>query len=300
MGARALSQHDSRRRVGVRLGGGSPAGSPTAPLGPPYASAACRVGIVAALPDEARCLTPTRGPLGTPVHVDADVWLCISGVGATAARDASETLIAAGAGALVSWGVAAGLSAGATAGTIVLADRVLDGSSSPSERRELSSTASWSDHLAARLPSNLRVLRGPIAATNRVLCTGADKRAAGASGAVAADMETAAVARVADRAGVPWIAIRAVSDGPDVVLPSSVAGAIDSVGRVRLGRLVAGLVHHPTEVLQLPRVGRGFAAALQSLRAVSAAAGPSLLAPTHAETHLAVNGDRGSAARRGL
>lgn len=252
---------------------------------------------MAALPDEARCLAPTYAPLGTPIRVDADVLLCVSGIGAAAARDASERLIAAGAGALVSWGVAAGLSTGAIAGTVVLTDRVIDVQSAPSERRELLSTASWPDQVAARLPVALRVLRGPIAATNRVLCTGADKRAAGITGAVAADMETAAVARVAERAGVPWIAIRAISDGPDAVLPSSVVGAVDSTGRVQLGKLAAGLAHHPAELLQLPKVGRGFAAALRSLRAVSAAVGPSLLAPSHVGVaRVAVNGDRGSAA----
>ena len=277
MGAGSLSQRDSRRRLDVRSSGGSPAGSPTGPLTPSLVPS-CRVGVVAALPDEARCLISARASFGTPVLVDRNVLLCVSGIGAAAARDASEALIAAGAGALASWGVGAGLSAAATVGTVVLGDRVVDLSSPPSERVELLSSASWSDRLFARLSSAIKVLRGPIASTDRVLCSVADKRTAGLTGAVAADMETAAVARVAHRAGVPWIAIRAVSDAADEVLPLSAIQAIDSRGRVRLSRLIAGLTHHPADLLRLPKVARSFGAALQSLRVVSAAVGPYLLA----------------------
>lgn len=277
MGAGSLSQRDSRRRVDVRSGGGSPAGSPTGPPTPLLAPS-CRVGVVAALPDEARCLASARAPFGTPVLVDQNVLLCISGIGVTAARDASEALIAAGAGALVSWGVAAGLSAGATVGTVVLGDLVVDLSSPSSERFELLSSPSWTDRLIAKLPSAIKVMRGPIASTDRVLCSVADKRAAGVTGAVAADMETAAVAKVAHQAGVPWVAIRAVSDAADEVLPLSAIQAFDAAGRVRLSRLIAGFAHHPADLLQLPRVARGFSTALRSLRIVSAAVGPQLLA----------------------
>jgi adenosylhomocysteine nucleosidase len=264
----------------VKQDGGSPAGSPTGPLTPPPAPGRRgRVGVVAALPDEARCLTSVRVRAAAPFVVNADVLLCVSGIGAAAARSASEALLAAGAEALVSWGVAAGLNAAAAPGTLVLADRVAGLASKQLEPKEFESTKSWADRLAESLPPTIRVLRGPIGATDRVLSTRGDKLLAGSTGAVAADMETAAVAQVADDAGVPWIAIRAVSDATDAGLPESVARAIDEAGRVRLGRLAAGLLRRPGDLKQLPRLASGFAAALRTLRAVWAAAGPNFLAP---------------------
>jgi len=294
MGAGAVSQRGSRKRRGVNPGGGSPAGFPTGPLTPPAAPAP-RVGVVAALAAEARALRPGRAQIGTPLAVDTDVLLCVSGIGPAAAHAASEALLAAGATALVSWGVAAGLAGTASPGTLVLADRVVD-LSSPLNPAELWSAAEWTDRIAAHLPTSIHVLRGPISATDRVLSTHADKLAAGSrgGGAVAADMESAAVARVANRAGIPWIAIRAVSDTADTGLPLALAGAIDTTGRVRLTRLAAGLARRPAELLQLPALATGFAAAIRTLRAVSAAIGPNLLAPQAARA-----GPRGALPARG-
>jgi adenosylhomocysteine nucleosidase len=92
-------------------------------------------------------------------------------------------------------------------------------------------------------------------------------------------MESAAIAGVAQRANIPWIAIRAVSDGADHALPPSVIRSINGAGEVQLARLAASLLHHPTDALELPRIARGFNAALRTLRDVVAATGPTLLAP---------------------
>ncbi len=275
MGAGSVSQRSSQRRGGVKQGGGSSAGSPTAPLTPPPGRGLL-VGIVAALPGEARCLTSIRARAATPFAVGTDVLLCVSGIGPTAARAASEALVAAGAEALVSWGVAAGLSVTATPGTLVLADRVID--TPPLEPNGPESTKLWADRLAARIPATIRVLRGPIGATGRVLATREEKLVAGSTGAIAADMETAAVAKVADHAGIPWIAVRAISDAADAGLPLSVARAIDPAGRVRLGRLAVGLFKQPADLVKLPALASGYNAALRTLRAVAAAVGPNLLA----------------------
>jgi len=86
--------------------------------------------------------------------------------------------------------VAAGLNAAATPGTLVLADRVVDTLPLEQKGGGLESTKLWTDRVAARLPASIRVLRGPIGATDRVLSTWDEKRVAGSTGAIAADMET--------------------------------------------------------------------------------------------------------------
>jgi hypothetical protein len=55
--------------------------------------------------------------------------------------------------------------------------------------------------------------------------------------------------------------------------------AINEAGEIRLGRLAAQLARHPMDAVELPRIARGFNAALRTLRSVRAAVGPTLLAP---------------------
>jgi adenosylhomocysteine nucleosidase len=200
------------------------------------------IGIVAALPAEARCLSGAEGRV------------VVSGVGAAAAARACATLVAGGVEALVSWGTAAGLTDAMTAGCVVI-----DASASADL---------WADGLVARLDG--LAVRGTIACPATVLQTPADKRAlAAATGALVADMETDAVAAAARAAGVPWLAVRAVADAVGVRVPASVLRAIDDRGRVRYGRLGAALLGRPRDVAALPAMARGFNAALGSLRVVA-------------------------------
>jgi adenosylhomocysteine nucleosidase len=195
------------------------------------------IGVVAALPAEGRC------------YVGVGARVVVSGVGAAAAGRACATLLRDGATALVSWGTAAGLTDALASGHVVV-----DGSD-----------PAWVSRLVARVGAT----RGHIASATSVLRNGAEKRAlAAATGAIVADMETAAVAEAARAAGVPWLAVRAVADTVDVGLPASVVSAIDGQGRVRYGRLGAALMRRPADVAALPRVARGFNAALRALRAV--------------------------------
>jgi adenosylhomocysteine nucleosidase len=205
------------------------------------------IGVVAALPAEGRCFPVVDG-----------YRVQISGVGAAAAARACATLLADRATALVSWGTAAGLTDTLASGSVVIAG-----------------SDAWVDRLLPRL-SGVAV-RGAIACPATVLRTAVEKRALGAAtGAVVADMETDAVSRAARAAGVPWLAVRAVADTVDVGVPASVLRAIDGEGRVRYGRLGAALLARPGDVAALPRVARGFSAALRALRGVAALAGSEL------------------------
>jgi adenosylhomocysteine nucleosidase len=112
-----------------------------------------------------------------------------------------------------------------------------------------------------------------------MLQTAAQKRELAQWGAMAADMESAAVAASARCAGVPWLAVRAVADAADVTLPSAIVHAMDGQGRVRVTRLAAALLRRPRDVAAIPPLAHGFYAALGTLRAVAHRAGPALLAP---------------------
>jgi adenosylhomocysteine nucleosidase len=267
------------------IDGGAPLTAADArPAGPrPAPSAGLRgtVGVVTALPAEARCLAGNGLRLVHPMTVNDQMMVCIGGVGGTGAGVAARLLVAAGATALVSWGVAAGLDLNLPAGTLVVTGEVITGSADrPIRHAPTSVSRAWAARVANSVRERLGLSGGPIVDVDHVLETITDKQALAGTGAVAADMETAAVARAARSARVPWIAIRAIVDDASFALPPGVVGAIDAFGRPRIGRLVAALARQPAELWQLPRLARLYRAALAALNVAAQTVGPSLLAPT--------------------
>ena len=102
---------------------------------PHSTAAARRVGIVAALPVEARALGPARArPDGLSTLVD-DTLVAVSGMGAAAATARANALVAAGADALVSFGLAGGLDPALAPGAILVPREVIadDGAALPTD-----------------------------------------------------------------------------------------------------------------------------------------------------------------------
>lgn len=85
----------------------------------------------------------------------------------------------------------------------------------------------------------------------------------GSDGAVALDMETAAIARQCEARGVPWDVRRAVSDRPGTLSPA-VGAALRSDGSLSYGALAGAVLRRPSEVVALARLGRGSAKALRT------------------------------------
>jgi adenosylhomocysteine nucleosidase len=254
------------------------------------------VGVIVALPSELRTLTSKRLSLRHPALPGAGASLSFrayvysAGMGAAGAEAACDALMRLSAVRMfVSWGVAAGLDPAAPPGTVIVADQIagLDGDHTASQYAPVAPhAAAWADRVAARLQSTMRVLRGPIADATRVLESIEDKRElASATGAVAADMETAAIARFARGVLGPWLAIRVVADSAEMTLPTSAVAAVDRLGRMQPLAFARALARHPTEVVQMPGVARAFRTALESLRGARALLGDHFLAPGWAAFH---------------
>jgi len=97
-----------------------------------------------------------------------------------------------------------------------------------------------------------------------VLATGAEKRRAKKStGAIAVDMETAAIAAEAAARGIPFVAIRAVLDAVD----DEVVGAAmaDQDGNVRPLAATSYLLRNPAALLKLPRMIRNLSRATAAI-----------------------------------
>ena len=114
----------------------------------------------------------------------------------------------------------------------------------------------------------------PIAASDHPIWGVPDK--AGVferTGAACVDMETGAMARIADDAQLPWLALRAVADPAGRALPVWLREAVGTDGRIRRTNAVAGLIGHPLAVPQVIRIGADSRRAMAALRRVA------LLAP---------------------
>ena len=114
---------------------------------------------------------------------------------------------------VVSCGFCGGLDPGLIAGDLVLATAVRATSGELLEAPEPARLA------AAALLDGVRYRQGELVQAASVATTVEEKRARARSGALALDMESFAVARAAEQAGIPWLALRAVVDPADSPLP---------------------------------------------------------------------------------
>jgi len=221
-----------------------------------------RLGIVAALGAEARILSPQGAPVRTVVPFRTDGLLILSGIGPRRAATAARKLIDLGAGALLSWGIAAGLAADLAAGCLVVPETVVDDNGGT-----FATDHAWRRRVTGRLGAFLTVSNGMLVQGHAVLVKRQDKIAlAAATGAVAMDMESGAVAAAAREAGVPFLAVRAISDPVGMSVPPGALTAVDRYGRVRSLRMFLRLARHPGEVMGIVALGWSFRAACRTLR----------------------------------
>jgi adenosylhomocysteine nucleosidase len=231
------------------------------------------VGIVTASPREAATLlTAPVKPLQT-YSLGADAWVIAAGTGMENALRASEWLLANGATALLSWGLASGLNPGLPAGSVLLPQRVrIDPDSrlpgkKPSNLQYLTTDKNWRRGLLTRLQADFLVSSGDVLYCDRWLT---DKNAKQAlyqlSSASAMDMSSMAVGWAAREAGIPFAVLRVVADPAGLALPRTLPRAMDSYGRISPARLIPGLLLRPHDCGSLLKFGRRSRAGLAALR----------------------------------
>jgi len=164
-----------------------------------------------------------------------------SGPGAARAARAAAQALVQGAGALVSWGLVGALDARLAPGTVVLPRRVLREGGVP-----VNVDAAWHARLTS-LSAGFVTSYGDLLTVPTALDSPRAKAAAAAaSGAVAVDMESAAIASVAADACVPFVALRVVVDALGDRLPGDAEAWIDERGNRRLGTALRAVIR-PSE-----------------------------------------------------
>lgn len=223
------------------------------------------IGIVAPLPAEARSWTARLPEPGAVLELACGALLCRSGVGPRRAARAAETLAERGARALFSFGIAGGLDPKLRPGELVLPLRVLEaGGGSYLVSRQLR------DRLAGVLPSS--VPAEALFQADEMLVRAADKRSAfETTGAAAVDLESAAVAEVAQSRGLPFACLRGICDPAELDLPPLVREAVDPEGRPRPWKAVRSLARRPRQLRDLVRLQAFFRRAREALRRAAGA-----------------------------
>ncbi len=201
-----------------------------------------RIGFVTGLKAEAKWLRGTR------------FLVEVGGGTPDGAMRAAERLIARGAEALVSFGLAGGLSPMLQPGAILVPDAVIDGVQT---------------HICDY--GLMEFLGGgtgkPIFAAMRAVESANDKKLLFESkGADAVDLESGAVARVAAQRGIPFAVLRAVADSAASSLPPAAASALTSDGGVDFMGVLRSVLGRPGQILPLMQLGRDAGLARAALK----------------------------------
>jgi adenosylhomocysteine nucleosidase len=228
-----------------------------------------------AVPAEARSLA--RQPIvnGGLIHLSDGAMLKVSGMGPRRAALASRTLLENGATALLSWGSAGGLAPKLFPGNLILPKTVI-----ASDQSLYHVETSWHQRLCNRLKGHVDFHTEPLVESATVVCTPAEKAVLFLrTGAIGVDMESGAVATVAQEARVPFMVVRAIADSADTTISDSPLNSVDEFGRLSCLKLVQGLAGHPGELFTLVRIARNYRAAQRTLAMVARLTGYNLLVP---------------------
>jgi adenosylhomocysteine nucleosidase len=229
-----------------------------------------RVAIIAPMPSEMRPvvkmlnLAKTGEQAGIAVYTgsagDTEVVVTGTGIGPALADAATQRLLGATAlDRLIVSGIAGGLAPVSTVGDLVVPEEVVD--SATGERFRATGAGGVTPKGVIRMGGS-----------DDYALDDADVARLVTDGFTALDMETAAIARVCQRHGVPWLAFRAISDmagsaslGPDVMTLVNPDGSPKPLAAIRY------LLKRPHRIPRMVRLGRDAqAAAFAAARAAVA------------------------------
>jgi adenosylhomocysteine nucleosidase len=227
------------------------------------------MGLVVALPAEAGSLGAHRLGVGDCRRFGPG-WIAVSGMGQHNAMRAAERLLAGGVARLANWGVAGALTDDLEPGDVLLPGRILYADDDPGFATDRETRT----RLLGRFSSALHVRDGALWTAERPVTTRAARQTLAAhSGAIAVDMEAAGVAAVALRAGVPFVAVKAICDPAARELPARMAAVLDGASSALSWSLLRAIAFGGPATWHAARLlARDFTRARHALAAAAALA----------------------------
>jgi len=220
-----------------------------------------RIGIIAALPAEAKCLYSKKIKVGLPIEIQQDVFLCLSGIGHESALFAAKKLIALKVDALISWGVAGAIDASIKSGDVILASSVIN------RENHYSISEDWLSRVSEHfLPSEPNIFIGNIASSREICSSITEKQQLlEKTGALAVDMESAAISETAQTNNIDLLVIRTISDDADTAIPEAILKHTNNLGQPRIFNFMLSCILKPKQIREISLLAGGYKLGLASL-----------------------------------
>ena len=222
-------------------------------------------GVIVALPQEAQCLGLTRAKPGRLMGLQSFARVVVGGMGELRAERAAQKLLAQGARALMSFGLAGALDPCLRPGALLIPRAVICRNST------YEADASWHDRVIDHLNGPEGIATGAMLHCDEPLASVRQKHAVRMlTDAIAVDMESGAIARIAREQRVPFLIVRAVADPAWRALPRTALAAMDADGRLRPFNMLKSLLRRPSELGDLHRLAADYQAARRTLSQLQA------------------------------
>ena len=193
----------------------------------------------------------------------------VSGVGMKKAAQATRDLLQSGdVEALIICGFAGGLHPELEPGDLILADSV--GVSNIAHLRYFpdSQMMKVAESLTTDEIPDVRIQLGPLVTTDCVVThPEAKRKLAEITEAIAVDMETVGAIRAAQELGIPWLAVRAITDPVGESLPLDFNALSNHEGNVSYGKVFLAVLQRPAKIPALIQLGKRSSLAANNLAA---------------------------------
>ena len=226
-----------------------------------------RLGIVTGMAFEAAILDRQLKKSAPDAQIPD---ILIAGADAARARLAAHELIDHGATALMSFGVAGALDPALAPGDLIIPTRIIG-----PDGETVVTDAAWAARLTGLVERRCRVINADLAGSDGTVATAAAKHEMfRATGAVAVDMESLAVAQAARDRGIMFCAVRAIADPAQREIPGWVPGAISTKGKTRPMSVLSALFGRSGQIGNLAQLARDSQAAKACLGRVALLGAP--------------------------
>lgn len=191
----------------------------------------------------------------------------VCGIGPSAAGKAAGLMLFQKIDCLISWGTAAALTEDVFMGDLIIPEYIHAESGDIYQTDDVCSC-----NLKKKINSGLvKMHTGLLAETGVVLENPAQKaELVRKTGAIAADMESAAIMQVAQKNSLPCIAVRTVVDESDNAVPAELTRHIDIFGEPDIPGIITEFLLRPRLIRNTYSLFRGMKIALKTLDMIAA------------------------------
>jgi adenosylhomocysteine nucleosidase len=177
-------------------------------------------------------------------------------------RDRSAALVttaAAHTDCLVSFGIAGGLAPELVAGTVIVSGEVV------SEQQHWENSPQHQERVT-RFARSIGAVEGPVFGADSILATQTEKKQAWATTrALAVDLESEIVARIATALGIPFVVLRTVADTARRDLPPASLIPLGANGKPSLSKIFAEMLRRPSQLPEMIGLAQETRIALSAL-----------------------------------